>query len=591
MMQLVEGNLIAEHYKLVKQLGRGSFGEVWLAHNLLADIDVAIKFYGTFDMKGLDEFRSEFKLAYKLHHPNLLNISHFDVCDNCPFLVMPYCANGSVSRQTGKMSEADIWKFASDVSAGLAFLHSQHPPIIHQDIKPDNILITADGRYVISDFGISRNLRTKMSSVNNSGSSGTIAYMGPERFSTSPVVVLASDVWAFGMTLYELMSGDVMWEGMGGCAQLNGALLPTVDQRFSPQLSRLVTACLASQTWNRPTAEQVHAYADAYLHHQALPPLTPHGTSSVAEAVQVQQKPVQPDPVQPIPVEPVRIKPTADQPSRAESYVHSSTNREASSDSLLPAGLTMKRLLVGVAALLVAAMLITGATMFFSSVREEQRFVSCKTLQDYQQFIADYPNSSYVETARKRIADMTPASKQNPVVKDEAPAGVQQPITNNAPANIQQTVVEHTVAPAISASKPSTASQRPTSRQAYSASADDAAFYSCVTSNDFNNYLAQFPNGRHRQQALQTLNTLANSKRDNAAPANDANGANIVNSDPVGTRSVSSSSSVSIQFSSPSPGYHSGYHSGPRSGPQPGSRPAPRPGSGPHPGSAPRPRR
>ena len=78
-MQLSEGLIVAEHYKLLKQLGQGSFGDVWLAHNLLADIDVAIKFYGTFDQKGLEEFRNEFKIAYKLHHPNLLNINHFDV--------------------------------------------------------------------------------------------------------------------------------------------------------------------------------------------------------------------------------------------------------------------------------------------------------------------------------------------------------------------------------------------------------------------------------------------------------------------------------------------------------------------------------
>ena len=226
-MTFKEGSIVAEHYELKRQLGQGSFGDVWLAHNLLADIDVAIKFYGTLDSKGLEEFRNEFKVAYKLRHPNLLNINHFDVYDNCPYLVMPYCANGSVTNQIGKMPESEIWKFILDVSGGLAFLHSQQPPIVHQDIKPDNILITSDGRYVISDFGISRSFRTKMSRTNNNiSSSGTIAYMGPERFSEKPLVVLASDIWAFGMTLYELITGELMWEGMGGCAQLNGAKLP-----------------------------------------------------------------------------------------------------------------------------------------------------------------------------------------------------------------------------------------------------------------------------------------------------------------------------------------------------------------------------
>ena len=125
-MKLVEGSIIAEHYQLLRQLGSGSFGDVWLAHNMLADIDVAIKFYGTLDEKGIEDFRNEFKIAYRLRHPNLLNINHFDVYENCPYLVMPYCAHGSVNRQIGKMPEQEIWKFVLDVSGGLAFLHSQH---------------------------------------------------------------------------------------------------------------------------------------------------------------------------------------------------------------------------------------------------------------------------------------------------------------------------------------------------------------------------------------------------------------------------------------------------------------------------------
>lgn len=271
-MTFKEGNIIAEHYELKKQLGQGSFGDVWLAHNMLADIDVAVKFYGTLDKKGIEDFRNEFKIAYRLHHPNLLNISHFDVFENCPYLVMPFCENGSVSHRIGQMQESEIWKFIHDVSRGLAFLHSQNPPIIHQDIKPDNILITSDGRYVISDFGISRSFHTQMSRTNNKiNSSGTLAYMGPERFSEKPLVVLASDIWAFGMTLYEIIAGDVLWEGMGGCVQLNGARIPVIST--TPEIKRLINACLAPETWNRPTAQQIYEYAAAKMQNKPLPPL------------------------------------------------------------------------------------------------------------------------------------------------------------------------------------------------------------------------------------------------------------------------------------------------------------------------------
>ena len=76
-MTFESGKIFAEHYQLIKRLGAGSFGEVWLARNLMADINVAIKFYSGLDRNGISDFKEEFKLAYRLSHPNLL---HMNVC-------------------------------------------------------------------------------------------------------------------------------------------------------------------------------------------------------------------------------------------------------------------------------------------------------------------------------------------------------------------------------------------------------------------------------------------------------------------------------------------------------------------------------
>lgn len=473
-MTFKEGSIVAEHYELKRQLGQGSFGDVWLAHNLLADIDVAIKFYGVLDSKGLEEFRNEFKVAYKLRHPNLLNINHFDVYANCPYLVMPYCANGSVNRHVGQMPEPEIWKFILDVSGGLAFLHSQQPPIVHQDIKPDNILITSDGRYVISDFGISRSFRTKMSRTNNNiSSSGTIAYMGPERFSEKPLVVLASDIWAFGMTLYELMTGDVLWEGMGGCVQLNGARIPTISGNFSPELINLVTACLAAETWNRPTAAQINEMATARLQGKPVTPLT----------IEPQAGKMKPEPSNNYyqnyqPSSPVINKtPEEHTPANNKSGVHLSNNQR-------------NGLIIAAAAFMVIA-LLSGVVMFFNKQNEDH---ISKTRQ-------------HLDALKSNQDNLKPTdNKPQTLFVPESP----QPTTKQATAKPakadDRVIIKHAKTEKKVISHPQTSNARD----------DDAIFYACQSINDFESYLNSFPNGRHRTAAQNAINSLLG-RNDNVA--------------------------------------------------------------------------
>lgn len=506
-----EGNIIAEHYVLKKQLGQGSFGDVWLAHNMLADIDVAIKFYGTLDKKGIEDFRNEFKIAYRLHHPNLLNISHFDVFENCPYLVMPFCENGSVSHRIGKLPECEIWKFVHDVSCGLAFLHSQNPPIIHQDIKPDNILITSDGRYVISDFGISRSFRTQMSRTNNKvNSSGTLAYMGPERFSENPMIILASDIWAFGMTLYEIISGDVLWEGMGGCVQLNGARIPAIST--SPELSRLVKACLSQETWNRPTAQQIYDYASAKMRSMPLPPLSEQESQkNETQTVEIRKSSV---PVNhQIPTTPTISggKKTDYSPSKV--YIP-----QKSSSSLFTKGGTFsKRILLAIAAIVGVIIVGVGVMYFHNSIEEEQDFLSCKTKEDFERFIKEHPSSSYVSVARKRIETIQPSTQKSSEPSHETipnktrTAPIQTIIKEKIQEIEQPTQVTQEKKKADDRILFESANNNPTPKTTQQSNLnEDDVFYACQTIGDFQSYLNTFPNGRHRAQAQAAINNMLN---------------------------------------------------------------------------------
>lgn len=267
-MQYTEGLLFDGRYQFERFLGSGSFGEVWLAKDIATDLQVAVKIYISVDQQGLDDFKKEFQLSFNLNHTNLLHANYLGVGkdDNKPYLVMPFCPDGSVSKLAGNMTEHDIWRFIRDVASGLDYLHSQRPPIIHQDIKPDNILMLKSGDFVISDFGISKQLKnTLRKSANLNSTSGAVAYMGPERFSKQYQAVKASDIWSLGVTIYELVYGDLPFCGLGGSLQKQGAEIPDMPEEYSSEIKVLFTSCLAKETWHRPSAKQIADYASEFL--------------------------------------------------------------------------------------------------------------------------------------------------------------------------------------------------------------------------------------------------------------------------------------------------------------------------------------
>ena len=155
-MELTSGLLFADRYKLVKQLGRGGFAEVWLAEDNLTGVQVAVKVYapGTgLDEGGIKIFTQEFTVVFDMNHTNLLRPTHYDCYERMPYLIMPLIKNGSAFKYLTEgvnIPEEEAWKMLHDVAAGLAYLHEKNPPLIHQDIKPDNIMIGDEGQYLMA---------------------------------------------------------------------------------------------------------------------------------------------------------------------------------------------------------------------------------------------------------------------------------------------------------------------------------------------------------------------------------------------------------------------------------------------------------
>lgn len=275
MVEIRQGEEINGRYVLKESIGRGTFGQVWLAHDRAKDEDVAIKFYVALDNKGREEFIQEYRIAAGLEHPNLLVTKDFGVWQDHPWLTMRFCDSGSAGDIVGKLrptlkDELTIWRFIHDVAAGLAYLHHVKPePIVHQDIKPDNVLIASDGTFLITDFGISKRIRNTMSKQSTRAlKAGAPAYMGPERFSDNPEPVLASDVWSLGVSIYELAEGELPFSGMGGMMMNKGVEIPMLSSGWSENLNDIMRWCLEKETWDRARADQVAEIAKAVLDFQ-----------------------------------------------------------------------------------------------------------------------------------------------------------------------------------------------------------------------------------------------------------------------------------------------------------------------------------
>ena len=261
------GDIIDGRYRLVSERGRGTFGEVWQAWDETLDMEVAIKIYIALDSRGIDEFKSEYKTTYSLTHPNLLHADHFEVVEKRPYLVMPYCPESAVEL-VGKITEEEAWRFIRDVSSGLAYLHSKN--IIHRDIKPDNVLRDGEGNFLISDFGVSVKMRSTLRKnsvrdLSESTTQGTIGYMGPEMFTADPSAVKATDIWALGASLWELLVGELPFFGQGGGMLMSGAEIPVLKGQWSESLKVVVESCLAKDPWARPKADQLASYAQTVI--------------------------------------------------------------------------------------------------------------------------------------------------------------------------------------------------------------------------------------------------------------------------------------------------------------------------------------
>ncbi len=191
-------------YRLERRIGTGAAAEVWAARDAIERRSVALKIVlpSVVDQYGRAEVERETRIAARLSHPNTVPIRNADWIDG-RFVQVTELARTSLTSYAGARRSGQVaLRVIRDVAAGLAYAHERR--LMHRDVKPDNILIFADGHAALGDFGVSRFAGAEHTLTDV----GTLGYMAPEQAYGRPT--LSSDVFSLGLIAYELLSGKLL---------------------------------------------------------------------------------------------------------------------------------------------------------------------------------------------------------------------------------------------------------------------------------------------------------------------------------------------------------------------------------------------
>lgn len=256
--------VFAGRYQLDELLGEGNSSEVWKVRDRMADDAVVVlKIYAPekgLDDNGVYQFKRNFSLSQQLSHPHLLKASHFDVWEGSPYLIMPFCPHGSLARllkTNGPFSERQIALLLSQIGSALETLHRQEPPVVHQDVKPENILRAQPDTFLLADYGISSQNKAVLPASGREEGSGTRAYAPPESFDPARKTDTSADIFSFGVTMFVLCTKKLPWGDSGGKSLLNGGEFPNLPEHYSAELNALLRACMSMNKAARPTADEL----------------------------------------------------------------------------------------------------------------------------------------------------------------------------------------------------------------------------------------------------------------------------------------------------------------------------------------------
>ena len=303
---LAPGTMI-DHYRIIRPLGAGGMAEVYLARDTMLGRKVALKIIHprcTNEEETTKRFLFEAKATARFNHPNIITIHNVGMTADRPYLALEYLEGQTLRERLDqeRLSVKESIRIARSITDALCAAHDKD--LLHRDLKPDNIILGQDGRLRVLDFGLSRLIGTQEQfDLDNQDVAlhktsvfsdtmitkqhtvcGTPAYMSPEQWKSEEIGP-ATDMWALGLILYEMLFGrhpyDDILSMRSLASQVSGSdpvPRPASHGRISLELRTLVESCLAKDASERPTAKEGFQQLDRQItgnQHQELENICP----------------------------------------------------------------------------------------------------------------------------------------------------------------------------------------------------------------------------------------------------------------------------------------------------------------------------
>jgi eukaryotic-like serine/threonine-protein kinase len=252
------GILIANRYRIIEKIASGGMADVYLGYDLKSEIKVAIKIlhesYAS-SKNFVNRFKSEAQILAKLNNPNIIKVYDWGEFEGLYFIAMEYIQGKSLKEiieKRGALNPETIVNYSMQICNALEMAHNNN--LIHRDIKPQNILITAEDKVKVADFGIAKSTAADITKTMNIV--GTAHYISPEQ-AQGKVLDLRTDIYSLGIVMYEMLTADLPFRG-GSSIDISLRHIseqPTLPSRIifnvPETLEKIIMKCLEKNASNR----------------------------------------------------------------------------------------------------------------------------------------------------------------------------------------------------------------------------------------------------------------------------------------------------------------------------------------------------